>query len=81
MKTVINLINEGECVADDAMLAAVLVRCIRHYPQVTSIDIHISPRADSGWLEYLMILTYHKGAKLTIGAIQRTVGGSYEFHT
>jgi hypothetical protein len=81
LKTVINLINENDCVADDAMLAAVLVRCILHYPQVANIDVYISQRAASGWLEYLMVLTYHNGAKLTIGAIQRMVGGSYEFHS
>jgi len=33
------------------------------------------------WLEYLVVLTYNTGARLTVGVIQRTIGADIECHS
>jgi len=72
---------------DRDMLAAVFARVILHVPQAKTITIHASDRrptdarSDPGWLEWIIVYEYRDGGKLTVGAIQRTPGADYEFHS
>lgn len=85
----INIWNEQDWELDDGMLQAVLVRVSHHVPNASLIDIYPQERVpddapaykDPGWLEWIINIKYHSGAKLTIGAIQRGYGAEYEFHS
>lgn len=49
---------------------------------VQSVDIHVSQRDKvNGWLEFLTIVKFEDGSKVTMGAIQRTVDSEPEFHS
>jgi hypothetical protein len=68
-----------ECV-ELPMLNAVLGRLKRHHP-LDCVEIFVNARRTDGWLEYLAMLKYEGGAKLTIGCIQRRPSEEIEFHT
>lgn len=65
----------------------VLERVAQHQ-HVATADIYINPRIKNphrsnplGWIEYLVVLRYEDGGKLTIGAIQRGFNQPTEFHS
>lgn len=74
--------------AEDRLLQDVLQR-VRRYEGASEVNIHVQPRVPEdapahkhpGWLEYLVIVEFHNGSKLTVGAIQRTMQASTEFHS
>jgi hypothetical protein len=89
MNTVINICNEFDHPIEDGMLRDVLSMTVRHMPQAREINVFINPRVPDDaepyknpqWLEYYVQIIYHSGAKLSIGAIQRTKGAKTEFHS
>lgn len=77
----IEVCNELGYDIDTNMLVAVLSRAAHHIAQATSIRIYVDKRLPTGWIEYIMAIEYKGGGRLTIGAIQRELGGQYEFHS
>ena len=68
----------------DAKMAAAVLERIAHYQADVAEHIDIYPQlrdARTGMLEWIMRIKYRTGSFFTIGAIQRSVGGSYEFHS
>lgn len=73
----------------EQMLTEVMSKCARHLPQAKTIEVYTAERipADAppyknpGWLEWGILVTYHGGGRLMIGAIQRTPDSKFEFHT
>lgn len=53
---------------------------ILHNPE-SSATIYVNKRESSGWLEYIIVYKFADGHALTVGAIQREVGGKIEFHS
>lgn len=85
----IEINNNLDIELDKGMLAAVLARCALHVPNARKISIYPMPRVPldaepykhPGWLEWGIHIDYTSGGRLYIGAIQRTIGAAYEFHT
>lgn len=80
-------IHQAE-LAEDRLLFDVLQR-VRQYQNAREVNVHVQARvpADApaykhpGWLEYLVVVDFEDGGKLTVGAIQRTVDAATEFHS
>lgn len=66
--------------AELPVLNDVLMRIAQHQ-HVAVTEVFVRPRASDGWLEYLAVLRYEDGSKLTIGCIQRGLNQPTEFHT
>jgi hypothetical protein len=85
----ITIWNEHDWELDDGMMFAVLQRLTHHVQQAEMIDVYPQERIpvdapawkSPGWLEWILRIKYRGGGGLTIGAIQRTVGAGYEFHS
>ena len=68
--------------ADYGMLSQVFSHVVAwHAPQATHMAVYCYERRENGWLEYATVLTFHSGNKLSVYAIQRSLGGEYEFHS
>jgi hypothetical protein len=75
-------INRDGVAVDEEFLAVVLARTVRHLSNEGSeAVIFTNDREPSGWLEYTLCLKYANGGGMTIGCIQRTIGGAVEFHS
>ena len=85
----INIWNEHDWELDEGMMFAVLQRLSWHVQQAATIDVYPQLRipADApewkspGWLEWRINIRYHSGGRLTIGALQRSIGAGFEFHS
>lgn len=77
-------ICSADLVVDDkesvALLQAVLARILSHR-NVKAATVYCSGREKSGWCEHIMRLEYEDGGGMTIGAIQRQPGNTFEFHS
>ena len=64
---------------------AAVERAQRHQ-HVQHVIVHTATRGTGkgdpeGWLEFLLVIFYATGGRMTIGCIQRVPGGSFEFHS
>jgi hypothetical protein len=74
--------------SEPEMLMDVLNR-VRQYQRAGSVDIFVRSRVpmdapaykDPGFAEYLVVVKFVDGGKLTVGAIQRQPGAPTEFHS
>lgn len=72
--------------AEPAFLGEVLTRIAQHQ-HVRWADIYVNKRDTEGkrnpmgWIEYLVVVQYEDGGKLTFGALQRGLGEPTEFHS
>jgi hypothetical protein len=72
--------------AEPKFLGEVLTRLACHQ-HVEKADVFVNKRDTEGyrnplgWIEYLMVIVYTTGGKLTIGCLQRALGEQTEFHT
>lgn len=73
----------GIDLADEEVLRAVLMRCVRDRAEIKSVDLVCSERRESGHLEYGMYMTYRgeEDRGITIGVVQREAGAIVEFHS
>lgn len=62
------------------LLRAALQRAQRHQ-NVAKATLYCDARNSEGWLEYVLVLAYTTGGKMTIGCIQRKPGDEFEFHS
>lgn len=78
-----DLLIKGMEMSEPEALAVCVQRVLNFYsdnPGVTP-EIHCRPRSAQGWCEYLLRLPYRGGGELWVGAIQRTEGAEWEFHS
>ena len=79
----VEIINFEE--SEPAMLQVCLERVRRWFgPMIKDsapCEIHCNAREPSGWLQYVLKLTYPEGGQIWVAAIQRTVGAEVEFHS
>lgn len=72
--------------AEPKFLGEVLSRLCFHQ-NINTVDLYVNKRNTDGrrnplgWIEYLAVLKYMDGGKLTIGCLQRGLGEPTEFHT
>lgn len=79
----------GEAGCNNPQLLDACLRRIKRYEHLKKVNLFLSPRipADApphkhpGWCEYLMVLTFESGCRLTVGVIQRQPGANIEFHS
>ena len=79
----------GEAGCNNPQLLDACLRRIKRYEHLKKANLFLSPRvpADApphkhpGWCEYLMVLTFESGCRLTVGVIQRQPGANIEFHS
>lgn len=81
--------NEQDFELDQEMTNKAMLLCAHHLQHAKLIDVYPQQRvpADApswqnpGWLEWLVMIQPHSGAKLTIGIIQRKPGAEFECHS
>lgn len=76
---------------DQPLIAKVCLLVERHGSdnRLLTADVYMSKRvpADApkhhahGWLEYVVVMHYNTGSRLTVGVIQRTIGADIECHS
>lgn len=66
---------------DDLPLLYAAIERVRQHQHVKHCAIWCNARTREGWLELLLQFVYDDGGKLTVGALQRTDGAPYEFHS
>ena len=72
----------NHCQPEDRMLFDGVITRLLQYNHLDTAELHVNARReDDGWLEYLLLLTFVDGGKLTVGCIQRGMYRSIEFHT
>ncbi len=71
--------------SEPAMLQTCLERVRRWFgPMIRDsapCEIHCTARESSGWLQYILKLTYPEGGQMWVGAVQRQPGAEVEFHS
>jgi hypothetical protein len=77
------IVNGAKIEIDVGMLYACLCKCSQqmcnsHY---LTAEIFTNSREPSGWIEFGIVLRTATGSVFRIGAIQRTPGAEYEFHS
>lgn len=67
--------------AEPEALATALANTTRYstFGDEVKADIFVSPRKDTGWLEYGIKYTFPQNHGLYVAMIQRTPGAEYEF--
>lgn len=58
-----------------------VMQLVHRHQNLAAVDVFVESRQESGWLEYIIVMKYLSGAKLTIGLIQRSKGAEWETHT
>ena len=66
--------------AEVGLLSDVLSK-IAGYQHVKIANVYVRGREPSGWCEYINVMDFDTGGKLTVGCLQRTRGAFTEFHT
>ena len=67
---------------DSNFLFAITQRVVyRHMLQATEVAVFPAERDRHGVTEWMIVVTYTSGSKLTIGALQRKPGGEIEFNS
>lgn len=78
MTTQIKIGNLVEAMKEPEMLSEVLHRMQQY--ENAYVSVCPTPRNENGWLEWQLKVIYeNKMGSMTIGAIQRQIGGVYEF--
>lgn len=85
----IEIVNVSEHVIEEEFLGLVMAKLIRQIPHAKDISIYTNPRTPEdaepykhpGFIEYRIVIHYHEGNRMVIGAIQRKIGAELEFHS
>ena len=75
-----NVTIQGLELAEDGLLRDSLRR-VKRFETAVDAAIIVSPRNPSGFIQYLLYISYAGGGSITIGAIQRAEGDATEFHS
>lgn len=76
----LDIVVTGIGLAEPEHLAATLARVAR-YQHLATVRVVCNAREKSGWIEYLLQMTFTTGGRLTVAVIQRKPGEQLEYHS
>lgn len=76
----LDIVVVGIDLAEPEHLAATLARVAR-YQDLATVRVLCNTREKSGWIEYLLQMTFTGGGGLTVAVIQREPGEQLEYHS